>query len=222
MNTASKRLVMDIKSFLELSYDDKYIYFDKSNFMKIYLMIVGPKGTPYEDGFLFFEMNFNEKYPFEPPKVKFLNMNSKVRIHPNLYTNGKVCLSILGTWEGPKWLPTMSLDTIALTIQSLLGENPLVNEPAYYKKTLECPHCKDYLVFTIYNKYIILLNDVLENKYNVCKFFKKEIDDVYNKNKNNLTDNLLSYKEIYGKYDVKRRPYYSMSSVVDFNDIKLK
>ena len=44
---------MDIKSLWICSYEDKFIYFDKSNFMEIYLMIVGPKGTPYEDGMLF-------------------------------------------------------------------------------------------------------------------------------------------------------------------------
>jgi len=222
MNQAIKRVVMDIKSFMDLSYDDKFIYFNKSNFMEIYLMILGPKGTPYEDGMLFFQINFNDKYPFEPPSVKFLNTDTKVRIHPNLYTNGKVCLSILGTWEGPKWLPTMSLDTIALTIQSILGENPLTNEPAYYEKTLKCLFCKDYLVFCIYNKYKILVTDVLDNKFDVCKYFTKEIDEVYKRNKNNLTNNLLSYKEIYGEYLLKKKPYYCMVSKVNFNDISLK
>jgi ubiquitin-protein ligase len=222
MNQAIKRVVMDIKSFMDLGYNDKFIYFDKSNFMEVYLMVVGPKGTPYEDGMLFFQINFNDKYPFDPPTVKFLNMDSKVRIHPNLYTNGKVCLSILGTWEGPKWLPTMSLDTISLTIQSILGENPLINEPAYYNKTLECPTCKDYLIFCIYNKYKILLNDVIDNKFKVCEYFKKEIEEVYNKNKNNLNNNLLSYKEIYGNYKLLKRAYYSMNTNVNFNDINLK
>lgn len=222
MNESIKRVVMDIKSFMDLSYDDKYIYFDKSNFMEIFLMIIGPKGTPYEDGMLFFKLNFTDKYPFEPPAVKFLNMDSKVRIHPNLYTNGKVCLSILGTWEGPKWLPTMSLNTIALTIQSILGENPLTNEPAYYKKTLECKFCKDYLIFCIYNKYKILLNDVLDEKFDVCKYFTKEINEVYTRNKTNLINNLLSYKEIYGDYILQKRPYYCINKKVNFNDINLK
>ena len=220
MNQSNKRVVMDIKSFLELSYDDKFIYFSKSNFMEIYLMIVGPKGTPYEDGILFFKLSFGDKYPYEPPKVIFLNMVSNVRIHPNLYPNGKVCLSILGTWPGPKWLPTMSLNTIALTLQSLLGDNPLINEPAYENKTLSCKFCKDYLVFCIFNKYKILLDDVINDKFEVCKFFKKEIIEIYNKNKSNLNNNLLSYKEIYGKYNIKNRAYYAMSENVNFNDLK--
>ena len=222
MNTSIKRVVMDIKSFSEFSYNDKYIYFDKSNFMNIYLMIVGPKGTPYEDGMLFFHLEFPDDYPFSPPKVKFLNTDSKVRIHPNLYSNGKVCLSILGTWPGPKWECTMSLNTIALTIQSILGENPLTNEPAYYNNSLKCGFCKDYVIFCIYNKYKILINDVLDKKFKVCKYFNKEIKNIYKENKQNLENNLLSYKQIYDNYLLNKRPYYNMNSNVNFNDIILK
>jgi ubiquitin-protein ligase len=222
MNESRKRVVMDIKSFMDLGYDDKFIYFDKSNFMELYLMIIGPKGTPYEDGFLFFKIKFSDKYPYEPPSVEFLNKNNKVRIHPNLYTNGKVCLSILGTWTGPSWQPTMSLNTVALTIQSILNDNPLNNEPAWYKKDLKCQECKDYLVFCIYNKYKILLNDVIDNKYPVCEYFKKEIKENYDKNKNNLNNNLLSYQEIYGNYSMKNNPYYNMNNIIDFNNIILK
>lgn len=221
MNQSKKRLVMDIKSFLELSYEDKHIYFDKSNFMEIYLMIIGPKGTPYEDGFLFFQLNFSDKYPYESPTVKFLNMDNSVRIHPNLYTNGKVCLSILGTWEGPKWLPTMSLNTIALTIQSILGENPLTNEPYYTKKTLTCPFCKDYLIFCIFNKYKLLINDVLDDTFTVSSYFKNEITKIYKKNKENLKNNLLSYKEIYGDYKITKKAYYNMKNNYNFNNINL-
>lgn len=222
MNQAIKRVVMDIKSFLDYGYIDKYIYFDKSNFMDIYLMIVGPKGTPYEDGMLFFHLKFSDKYPYEPPSVKFLNMVNSVRIHPNLYTNGKVCLSILGTWPGPKWLPTMSLNTIALTLQSILGDNPLNNEPAYYNNSLKCSYCKDYLAFCIFNKYKILVNDVIENKFGVCKYFKKEIEDVYKKNKESLKNNLLSYKQVYGNYIISKKAYYDMNNNLDFNTISLK
>ena len=171
MSTSQKRLVSDIKSFLECSYDDKFIYFDKSNFMTIYLLIIGPKNTPYEDGFLLFKMIFDDKYPFNPPYVKFLNMDSDVRIHPNLYSNGKVCLSILGTWEGPKWVPTMSINTIALSLQSLLNENPIINEPGYSTEKITSQISKDYIIFCTYNKYKILIQDVLSNKFEGCDLF---------------------------------------------------
>lgn len=213
---------MDIKLFNDNGYNDKFIYFDKSNFIQLYLMIIGPKGTPYEDGFLFFQLNFTSKYPYEPPYVVFLNKDKNVRIHPNLYSNGKVCLSILGTWPGPKWVPTMSLNTIALTLQSILCDNPLINEPSYYNKTLNNRFCKDYMIYCTFYKYIILVNNVIDNKYNdVSKYFKKEINEIYNKNKNNLNDNIESYKQIYGFYTIDAFPYYNMDKYLNFNELKL-
>ena len=60
------------------------------------------------------------------------------------------------------------------------------------------------------------------SKFDVCEYFKREIDEIYKKNKNNLNNNLLSYKEIYGNYILKNRAYYCMSQKVDFNNINLK
>jgi ubiquitin-protein ligase len=222
MSVAQKRIVMDIKRFMEQSYEDKFIYFDKSNFTELYLMIVGPKATPYEDGILLFQLNFPNDYPYSPPKVDFLNKKEGVRIHPNLYTSGKVCLSILGTWPGPSWEPTMSLDTVAITIQSILNENPLNNEPGYYEKKPDNKFCKDYIVFTTYHKYTILLNDVIDGKFKACNFFKKEINDFYSKNKENLNNLLLTYREIYDIYTINNKPYYKMQNIVNFNKLTLK
>ncbi len=43
------------------------------------------------------------------PQVQSLTTGGgKVRFNPNLYDDGKVCLSLLGTWHGPSWDPAMS------------------------------------------------------------------------------------------------------------------
>jgi len=60
-----------------------------------------------------------------------LTQGLSVRFNPNLYTNGKVCLSILGTWNGPGWTSCCSLNTVLLSIQSLMNENPIHNEPGW-------------------------------------------------------------------------------------------
>jgi len=111
-----------------------YIQFDEDNFLNAKAMIVGPKDSLYEGGFLFFNIHFPKNYPFSPPDITYVSRN-RIRIHPNLYvgngTNGfgKVCLSILGTWSGPKWTSIMDVTTVLLTIQSLLDNNPLHHEP---------------------------------------------------------------------------------------------
>jgi len=55
----------------------------------------------------------------------------RVRFNPNLYANGKVCLSTLGTWSGPSWSPALSLAAVLISIQSLMTESPYTNEPGY-------------------------------------------------------------------------------------------
>jgi hypothetical protein len=48
------------------------------------------------------------------------------------YVDGKVCLSILGTWSGPGWAPVQTLMSVLLSILSLLSAAPYHNEPGYY------------------------------------------------------------------------------------------
>ncbi|KAF2582158.1 hypothetical protein F2Q68_00006818 [Brassica cretica] len=59
-----------------------------------------------------------------------------LRINPNLYNCGKVCLSLLGTWTGnkrEKWLPQEStMFQLLVSIQALiLNQKPYFNEPGY-------------------------------------------------------------------------------------------
>ena len=116
-----------------------YIHFNEENILEANAMIVGPKDSLYEGGFLFFKIKFPKNYPFSPPDVVYVSRN-RVRIHPNLYVSsgtggyGKVCLSILGTWSGPKWTTIMDISTVLLSLQSLLDSNPLSHEPGSISK----------------------------------------------------------------------------------------
>ena len=67
-------------------------------------MIIGPSDTPYANGCFLFDIFLPGSYPNSPPQVQFLTTGGgRVRFNPNLYENGKVCLSLLGTWSGPSW-----------------------------------------------------------------------------------------------------------------------
>ncbi|KAE9455103.1 hypothetical protein C3L33_12994, partial [Rhododendron williamsianum] len=94
--------------------------------------IVGPAGTPYHDGVFVFDVAFPPDYPARPPLVHYRSFG--IRINPNLYANGKVCLSLLNTWFGSrneKWNPGEStMLQILVSIQGLvLNNNPYFNEP---------------------------------------------------------------------------------------------
>ena len=96
-------------------------------------MIVGPQGTPYENGLFEFDIFMPHNYPSKPPKVVLTTTGSgQIRFNPNLYKSGKVCLSLLGTWKGPGWHPKCTLLQVLISIQSLiLVDQPFFNEPGY-------------------------------------------------------------------------------------------
>lgn len=137
MALAIKRLVKDLKDLEKNSLKDNGIFhiFNEDNIFNVKALIIGPEDTPYEKGFFFFDIIVGEEYPFKPPTVKFCTQNGNIRYNPNLYVNGKVCLSILNTWDGPKWTSTQSLASILLTLQSIINEYPIQNEPGFEKET---------------------------------------------------------------------------------------
>lgn len=58
----------------------------------------------------------------------------RTRFNPNIYAGGKVCLSILGTWRGERgeeWSSAQGLESILISIQSLMSSNPYENEPGF-------------------------------------------------------------------------------------------
>lgn len=83
-----------------------------------------------------FSVKIPDDYPFQPPKVKHLTTDGVFRTNPNLYANGKVCLSILGTWSGPGWTQILTLRTVLLSIQTLFCEDPLQNEVCFFTSFL--------------------------------------------------------------------------------------
>jgi ubiquitin-conjugating enzyme E2 Z len=119
------------------------IYFmpDDASVMKGIAMLVGQKDTPYFGGFYFFSIEFPEDYPFGPVKVKTLTQDGYTRFNPNMYTDGKVCLSILNTWhDGPQWSGVQTLESVLLVIMSdVLHSNPITNEPAYRDYRVDHP-----------------------------------------------------------------------------------
>lgn len=105
---------------------------DRIDVMKA--LIIGPEGTPYENGCFEFDILLPSDYPDNPPKVQLATTGGgRVRFNPNLYACGKVCLSLLGTWSGPGWdREASTLLQVLISIQSLvLVPDPYFNEPGF-------------------------------------------------------------------------------------------
>jgi len=117
---------------VELSNDNLYEW-------KVY--IEGPKDTFYSGGVFPLVMKFPNDYPMSPPSVHFICDFW----HPNVYSDGKVCISILhppgvdemsGELPEERWLPTQSVTTILLSIISLLSA-PNTSSPANVDASVE-------------------------------------------------------------------------------------
>jgi len=117
-----------------------WVRISKQNLSIFSFLISGPENTPYENGLFEFHAYFSEDYPKEVPRVLLKTTgNNTVRFNPNLYKCGKVCLSLLGTFNGlfasEKWIPeTSTFIQIMVSIQSLiLIDDPYYNEPGSEK-----------------------------------------------------------------------------------------
>lgn len=84
-----------------------------------------------------FDAYFDDQYPSVPPKINLETTGGKkVRFNPNLYSCGKVCLSLLGTWKGletENWDPKNStMMQVLISIQSLIMSDMVYfNEPSF-------------------------------------------------------------------------------------------
>ncbi|KAK4884383.1 hypothetical protein RN001_000654 [Aquatica leii] len=108
---------------------------DRLDIMKV--LITGPADTPYANGCFELDVYFPPDYPLAPMLINLETTgHHTVRFNPNLYNDGKVCLSVLNTWHGrpeEKWnAQTSSFLQVLVSIQSLiLVPEPYFNEPGY-------------------------------------------------------------------------------------------
>ncbi|KAI1295612.1 Ubiquitin-conjugating enzyme E2 W [Halotydeus destructor] len=75
----------------------------------------GATGTLYEGERFQLLFKFSPKYPFDSPEVTFIGQN--IPIHPHVYSNGHICLSILTE----DWSPALSVQSVCLSIVSMLS-----------------------------------------------------------------------------------------------------
>ena len=96
--------------------------------------LIGPTDSPYESGVFYLDIRFPEDYPFKPPRIFF---TTKI-YHPNINSNGGICLDILKD----QWSPALTISKVLLSICSLLTDpNPddplMIDIAELYKSDIE-------------------------------------------------------------------------------------
>ena len=203
-----------------------YIHFNEENITEAYALIIGPKDTPFENGILYFNINFPTNYPFSPPKIQYYS-SSKYRIHPNLYVGrahndflGKVCLSVINTWAGPKWTSIMHIGSVLISIQSLLDKNPLHNEPGFENE--KGKRNDTYNQIVEYDTFQHLIYNNCLNIPENFRSFETVINDHLKKEKNNILQKINSLKESYPVKEKLHLNIYNLSLIRDYNNIEKK
>ncbi|KAJ4299335.1 hypothetical protein N0V90_004580 [Kalmusia sp. IMI 367209] len=99
----------------------------------IRVLMIGPTDTPYEYAPFIVDFHLSSSYPQTAPEAFFHSWTSgNGPVNPNLYEDGKICLSLLGTWHADErnesWSPGKS--TLLQVLVSLMGL-VLVKDPYY-------------------------------------------------------------------------------------------
>jgi ubiquitin-conjugating enzyme E2 D/E len=79
--------------------------------------IDGADDSPYTGGKFHISLRFPSDYPFKPPTIKFLTPI----FHPNIGSDGEICLDILHS----QWSPALTIRSLLISLSSLLTDpNP--------------------------------------------------------------------------------------------------
>ena len=112
--------------------------------------IMGPGDSPYQGGVFFLNIHFPTDYPFKPPKCTFTT-----RIyHPNINSNGSICLDILKD----QWSPALTIGKVLLSINFKINRS-LINRiriiSSYLTSVFFCPFfCSSFILCSISFVYI--------------------------------------------------------------------
>lgn len=223
MDISKRRIVRDTEQVVQKNrsaLEEQGIHYIPSDtcLNKGIALLIGRPDTPYFGGFYFFDIEFPTDYPFTPIKVKTLTQDGRTRFNPNLYIQGKVCLSILNTWpNGPQWSGVQTLESVLLAIMSdVLCANPLENEPAFARCGLS-PDAQIYnrLVWYANVQTAIYVNLIVEKEFS--KDFRSIMMTSFFNNKSAILERATESKKDDGKMELCR--IFSMSHIYNFKDL---
>ena len=119
-----RRLQSELKEMTKDPNELFSVYPSENNFYQWNISMFGPTNTIFEGALIKASIEFPNEYPNKAPQFKFITP----LFHPNVYLDGKVCISILheGIDEygyenlSERWNPSQSVNSILISILSIL------------------------------------------------------------------------------------------------------
>ena len=186
-----KRIISDIKALRKEPLTAHGIYYEHDDTDMLFgrAMIIGPANTPYADGFYLFKFKFPANYPHAPPVVDFCTHDGQTRFNPNLYRSGKVCLSILNTWQGEPWSGCQTISSVLLALCTILNETPLLNEPGVTKTHHDYANYNKIVTF---KNYEISLIEILQHPPSDFVIFQPLMREHFERTKEEIKTRLVA------------------------------
>ncbi|ORY31365.1 ubiquitin-conjugating enzyme/RWD-like protein [Naematelia encephala] len=131
-NVSTRRIQKELAELANEPLKNIEIVPNENNMQHWTVTITGPSGTPYKGGKFIMTVEFTLEFPFKPPAIKF-----KTKMyHPNIDSDGNLCLGILKT---DQWKPSTKMNTVILSIYDLIQtpnpDDPLVTSIADLYRT---------------------------------------------------------------------------------------
>ena len=217
---AIRRLTRDLRMLQKEPLDSSGIFYyaNENNMFNGQALIIGPENTPYHHGFYFFDFYFPDNYPFQPPKVSYETRCQGIRFNPNLYTCGKVCVSILNTWSGPQWTSCQSIKSILLSLQTILCNNPIHNEPGYEKELGD--RCQKYNQVIQYHNFKTAIYGMLLNPPPKFEVFLPVMKTYFHQQIESIIENIDLSISKSPKMSLLISPMYGMTVKIDYVGLK--
>lgn len=212
------RLLHDVKHIIKNPLVENGIYYahDDEDLLKGYALIIGPEDTPYFGGNFFFEFHYPKDYPHSPPHVLYCTNGEMIRFNPNLYCNGKVCISVLNTWKGEQWTSCQTISTILLTLCTLLCKDPLLNEPGVSKSHADFNNYTKIIEFKTIDIAVLKIltrhTEIYPERFNT---FYHYVTENFQKNKDALRK-YIEDKATNVPRETIKTSFYSMSADINY------
>ncbi|CAD7091118.1 unnamed protein product [Hermetia illucens] len=107
-----RQVIREVHELVDSPLEGIKIQINDADVTDIQALIEGPAGTPYSGGIFRVKLLLGKDFPQTPPKAFFL---TKI-FHPNVATNGEICVNTLKK----DWKPDLGIKHILLTIKCLL------------------------------------------------------------------------------------------------------